>query len=71
MDTNVGGYIILIYTFGTHPAYTISNGWQLISNLLLGCVYLSIRVVWSSEEIPTNFAVVNQYTESYDIKYTA
>ena len=33
--------------------------------------YLSIRVVWSSEEIPTNFAVVNQYIESYDIKYTA
>lgn len=37
----LGGYIILIYTFGTHPAYTISNGWQLISNLLLGCVAIS------------------------------
>ena len=42
-----------------------------ISSLRKALEYLSIRVVWSSEEIPTNFAVVNQYTDSYDIKYTA
>ena len=34
-------------------------------------MYSSIHAVWSSEEIPTNFAVVNQNTESYDNKNTA
>ena len=32
-------------------------------------MYLSIGVIWWGKEISVNFAVVNQNTESYDIKH--